>query len=52
MSQIPEEVVPLAKGAQVLKLIKDNQLITAVIVFVLWQAGAIEQGLFVIGGVC
>ena len=43
MSQIPEEVVPLAKGAQVLKLVKDNQLITAVIVFVLWQAGAVTE---------
>ncbi len=45
MSQIPEEVVPLAKGAQVLKLVKDNQLITAVIVFVLWQAGAVTEAL-------
>ncbi len=45
MSQIPEEVVPLAKGAQVLQLVKDNQLITAVIVFILWQAGAVAEAL-------
>ena len=38
-----KDVVPLAKGAQVLQLVKDNQLITAVIVFVLWQAGALAQ---------
>lgn len=38
-----EKVVPLAKGAQVLQLIKDNQLVTAVIVFVLWQAGALAE---------
>ena len=43
MSVDPEKVVPLAKGAQVLQLVKDNQLITAVIVFVLWQAGALAQ---------
>ncbi len=45
MSQIPEKVVPLAKGAQILQLVKDNQLITAVIVFVLWQAGAVTEAL-------
>lgn len=40
-----KDVVPLAKGAQVLQLVKDNQLITAVIVFVLWQAGAVAEAL-------
>ncbi len=45
MSQIPEKVVPLAKGAQILQLVKENQLITAVIVFVLWQAGAVTEAL-------
>ncbi len=40
-----DKVVPLAKGAQVLQLVKDNQLITAVIVFVLWQAGALAEAL-------
>jgi len=46
MSEIPisgKDVVPLAKGAQILQLVKDNQLITAVIVFILWQAGALAQ---------
>jgi len=40
-----KDVVPLAKGAQVLQLVKDNQLITAVIVFILWQAGAVAEAL-------
>jgi len=40
-----DKVVPLAKGAQVLQLVKDNQLITAVIVFILWQAGAVAEAL-------
>jgi hypothetical protein len=52
LGEVPEKVVPLAKGAQILKLVKENQLITAVIVFVLWQAGAIGEGLTIIGGVC
>ena len=38
-----KDAVPLAKGAQILQLVKDNQLITAVIVFVLWQAGMIAD---------
>jgi len=37
--------VPLAKGAQIIQLVKDNQLVTAVIVFVLWQAGAVSEAL-------
>lgn len=40
---LKEEIVPLAKGAQIIQLVKDNQLITAVILFVLWQAGAVAQ---------
>ena len=39
----PKDVVPLAKGAQIIQLVKENQLITAVILFVLWQAGAVAQ---------
>lgn len=38
-----KDVVPLAKGAQIIQLVKENQLITAVILFVLWQAGAVAQ---------
>lgn len=47
-----EEVVPLAKGVQIANLVRENQLITAVIVFILWQAGALQSGLNLVGGVC
>jgi len=46
------DVVAAAKGAQILKLVKENQLITAVIVFFLWQAGALQSGINLVGGVC
>jgi len=46
------DVIAAAKGAQILNLIKENQLITAVIVFFLWQAGALAQGINLLGGVC
>ena len=56
MSVIPEATRPdpvtVAKLAQLGQLIKDNQLVTAVIVFVLWQAGAVAQGIAFVGGVC
>jgi len=56
MADVPP-VVPAAavegfKIAQVIALVKDNQLITALVVFVLWQAGAITQGVTALGGVC
>lgn len=49
---IIEDAVAVAKGAQILNLVKENQLITAVIVFILWQAGALSQGISLLGGVC
>ncbi len=36
-----KDLAPVAKGAQILQLIKDNQLITAVILFLLWTSGSI-----------
>lgn len=56
MTIVPEAVKPdpvtVAKLAQLGQLIRDNQLVTAVIVFVLWQAGAVAQGLEIVGGIC
>ena len=56
MTIVPEAVKPdpvtVAKLAQLGSLIRDNQLVTAVVVFVLWQAGAISEGLSFIGGIC
>jgi len=46
---LKEEIVPLAKGAQIVQLVKDNQLVTAVILFVLWQAGAVAQAVELAG---
>ncbi len=43
MSQIPptiENAVKVAKTAQIIAYVKDNQLLTALCLFVLWQAGA------------
>ena len=48
----PEKAVDAAKLAQIGQLIKDNQLITAVVVFVLWQAGALAHAVTFVGGVC
>lgn len=45
MTPDSEQVVPIAKGAQIIQLVKDNQLVTAVIVFVLWQAGALAEAM-------
>lgn len=45
LTPIIEKAAPLAKGAQILQLVKNNQLITAGIVFVLWQAGALSEAL-------
>ncbi len=44
-----EDVATVAKGAQILNLVKENQLITAVIVFVLWQAGVVAEAATFVG---
>ncbi len=52
MSTIPAKAVDATRIAQILALVKDNQMLTAIVVFLLWQAGAIAQAATVIGGVC
>ncbi len=49
---IPQKAVDATKVAQILNLVKENQMLTAIVVFLLWQAGAIAQAATVIGGVC
>ena len=44
-----KEIVPLAKGAQIVQLLKENQLVTAAILFVLWQVGAVADALALAG---
>lgn len=39
--QNAEKIVGAAKAAQLLALIKENQLVTALCLFILWQAGAL-----------
>ena len=43
MANVPQAVenaVKVAKAAQILAYVKENQLLTALSLFVLWQAGA------------
>ncbi len=43
MANVPQAVenaVKIAKTAQILAYVKENQLLTALSLFVLWQAGA------------
>ncbi len=47
-----EAAVAATKSAQIIALIKDNQLLTAAIVFILWQAGAIAHASSIVGGMC
>ncbi len=47
-----DAAVAATESAQIIALIKDNQLLTAAIVFILWQAGAIAQATSLVGGMC
>ncbi len=47
-----DDAVTATKSAQIIALIKDNQLLTAAIVFILWQAGAIASAAGYVGGMC
>ena len=47
-----KDVIAVTKTAQIIALIKDNQLLTAAIVFILWQAGAIASATSYVGGMC
>ena len=52
MSVIPKPAVDATKVAQILHLVKENQLLTAALVFILWQAGAIASAASAVSGVC
>ena len=45
-----EKVVTAAKVAQLVTLIKENQLVTALVLFVLWQSGALLSAYSTAGG--
>ncbi len=46
-------VMSAAKAAQIITLVKENQLVTALVLFFLWQTGAfLSAATYVQGGVC
>jgi hypothetical protein len=45
-----ETVITAAKAAQLMTLIKENQLVTALVLFVLWQSGALLSAYSTAGG--
>lgn len=45
-----EAAVTAAKAAQLISLIKENQLVTALVLFVLWQSGALITAYTTAGG--
>ena len=57
MSSVPVEetksVLDATRYAQLLALVKDNQLVTALVLFALWQSGALLSAYgYVQGGMC
>ena len=40
------------KMAQIITLIKENQLLTAAIVFIAWQLGVVADATSYVGGMC
>ncbi len=53
---VPEKVVEgsiaAVKLAQIVQLVKDNQLLTAAVLFILWQVGMIAEATNYLGGMC
>jgi hypothetical protein len=45
-----EAAISVAKAAQLMTLIKENQLVTALVLFVLWQSGALLSAYSTAGG--
>ena len=45
-----DKIVAAAKMAQIMQLIKENQLLTALALFILWQSGAILSAYTTAGG--
>ena len=45
-----DKAISAAKAAQILALIKENQLVTALVLFILWQSGALLSAYSTAGG--
>jgi len=50
-SELPSATASL-KLAQIVTLIKENQLLTAAIVFIAWQIGLVADATSYVGGMC
>lgn len=50
--KVPDHAVTSVKLAQIVQLIKDNQLLTAALLFISWQMGLMASASQAIGGVC
>ncbi len=46
-----EKMIAAAKLAQIMQLVKENQLVTALALFILWQTGALLTAYSTAGGV-
>lgn len=48
--QTADKIVAAARMAQIMQLIKENQLVTALALFCLWQSGALLTAYSTAGG--
>lgn len=47
---VSQKVIATARAAQIAQLIKENQLVTAFVLFFLWQSGALLSAYSTAGG--
>ena len=50
MQQPADKALAVAKAAQIASLVKENQLVTALVLFILWQSGALLSAYSTAGG--
>ena len=50
MDQSADKAVAIAKATQIAALVKENQLVTALVLFILWQSGALLSAYSTAGG--
>ncbi len=51
--EVIEKSIDVAKAAQIAAFVRENQILTALVLFVLWQTGAFLSAMtYVQGGVC
>lgn len=51
--EVVEKAIDLSRYAQLIAFVKENQLLTALGLFILWQTGALLSAVsYVQGGVC